>query len=211
VNLAWLVNLPRRTLVSIAAGVVLLAALVAGGWYWHMAEQRRTMDIYAVVLARLQAAQGPQAGPDAKAAALRDLESTLARFPSSPAAPEAAYQLATHRYDAGDYPGARRAYEIALAGRGGGTIAVLARAGIGYAWEAQRDYAKAAEAFTAALAPLSPRDFYYETLLVDLGRAQELGGRKSDAVATYQRALKEFPQGRQAEQVRARLLSLGAS
>src|SRR5207247_1673241 len=53
------------------------------------------------------------------------------------------------------------------------------------------------------------RDFYYEALLADLGRAQELAGQKADAIETYRRILKELPQARRAEEIRARLRSLG--
>ena len=58
---------------------------------------------------------------------------------------------------------------------------------------------------------MGPKDFYYEALLADLGRAQELAGRMPEAIATYRRLLKELPQARRAEEIRARLMRLGAS
>lgn len=210
-NVAWLAAISRRTLLAIAGGVVALAVLGTAGWFWYANEQHRALATYAEAFARLRAAQSPQAAPEARSAALRELEASLARFPSSSAAPQAAYQLAGLRYDAGDYGAARGAYEVVLARGTRGTLGTLARAGIGYTWEAERDYAKAIEAYVAALAPLGPRDFHYEALLVDLGRAQELAGRKPDAITTYQRVLKELPQARRAEEIRARLLSLGAT
>jgi len=48
-------------------------------------------------------------------------------------------------------------------------------------------------------------------LLIDLARMEELSGRKAEAVAAYRRILKEVPQARRAEDIRARLLALGAS
>lgn len=201
----------RRTLVAILAGIVVLAALVAAGWFWSASEQHRAMTAYAEALARVRAAQSPQATPEARSAAVKGLEAVLAGFPSAPAAQQAAYQLAGLRYDAGDYGAARRAYEVVLARGASGTLRTLAQAGLGYTWEAERQYPRAIDAYATALATLGPKDFYYEALLADLGRAQELAGRKSEAIATYQRLLKELPQARRAEEIRARLMSLGAS
>ena len=201
----------RRTLVAALVGVVVLAALVAAGWFWYAREQHRAMAAYAEALARVRAAQAPQATTEARTAAVRDLEAVLARFPSAAAAPQAAHQLAGLRYDSGDYAAARGAYEVVLARGASGTLRTLAQAGIGYTWEAERQYARAIDAYATALAPLGPKDFYYEALLADLGRAQELAGRKPEAIATYQRLLKELPQARRAEEIRARLMSLGAS
>jgi len=44
---------------------------------------------------------------------------------------------------------------------------------------------------------------------VDRARTQELAGRKDEAVETYRRILKELPQARRGEEVRARLMRLG--
>jgi tetratricopeptide (TPR) repeat protein len=205
------IQLTRRSLVATAAGIVGVAAIVTGGWFWYAAEQSRAMVAYAEAMARVRAAQAPQATAQARAAAVRDLEATLARYPSAGAAPQAAYQLAGLRYDAGDYPGARGAYEIVLARGSSGTLRTLAQAALGYTWEAERNYQKAIDAYSTAVANRGPKDFYYESLLIDLARVQELAGRKAEAVATYQRLLKELPQARRAEEIRARLMSLGAS
>jgi len=76
-------------------------------------------------------------------------------------------------------------------------------------------YAAARAAYEVVLARgatgtlLGPKDFYYEALLVDLARTQELAGRKDEAVETYRRILKELPQARRGEEVRARLMRLG--
>ncbi len=210
-NAAWLAAVSRRTLLTLAGAILLLAALGVAGWYWYAREQHRAMAAYAEAFAGLRAAQAPQAPPEARSAAVRALEAVLARFPSAAAAPQAAYQLAGLRYDAAEYAATRGAYQVVLARGASGTLATLARAGIGRTWEAERDYAKAIDAYRAALATLGPKDFYYEALLVDLGRAQELAGKKADAIATYRRVLNELPQPRHGEEVRARLMSLGAT
>jgi len=45
---------------------------------------------------------------------------------------------------------------------------------------------------------------------MDLGRSEELAGRKAEAIETYRRLLKEIPQARRASEIRARLTALGA-
>lgn len=209
--LASLPQVSRRTVLGLAAGFVVAAALAVAGWYWYSAEQNRALTAYAETMARARTAESSQAKPEDRAAAVRELAATLALFPSSSAAAQAAYQLAGLRYDAGEYAAARGAYQIAVARAGSATLRALARAGIGYTWESEREYAKAIDAYQTALAGLGPKDFYYESLLLDLGRGQELAGRKAEAIGTYQRVLKELPQGKRAEAVRARLMTLGAS
>src|SRR3989442_14950649 len=66
-----------------------------------------------------------------------------------------------------------------------GTLRTLARAGIGYAWEAERTFPKALEAFQAGPAGLRPGEFYYDELLVDVARIQELSGNQAAAIETY--------------------------
>ena len=199
----------RRTLLLAGGAGLVLGLLVTGGWFWQAATERQAQTAYAAALVTAAAAQ---ATPEARAAAIRELESVLARYPSGAGVAQAAYTLGNLRYAAGAYAGARGAWEIALARAAGApTLRTLARASIGYAWEAERKYGSAAEAYRAALAGLQPKDFLYEQLLVSLGRVQEVTGQKAEAVATYRRVLAEVPQARQADQVRARLLALGAS
>jgi tetratricopeptide (TPR) repeat protein len=207
VNVAWPA---ARTLVATGLGVVLVGAIAVGGWYWYDTQQRRVGAAYAEVMTRAYAAQAPQAGSDARASVARDLEQLIAQHPSGPSAAEAAYELGNLRYAAQQYPAARGAYELAVARGGSPTVRTLARVSIGYTWEAERNFPKAVEAYQRVATELGPKDFLYEQALLDLARAQELAGRQPDAVATYQRVLKELPAARRADDVRARLAVLGA-
>jgi len=159
-----------------------------------------------------QPGRGAQATPEARAAAIQGLEAVLGRYPSAPGAAEAAYELGNLRYAAGAWAGARGAWEIALVkATASPTLRRLAQASIGYAWEAERKYGSAAEAYRAALAALGPQDFLYEQLLLNLARVQEVVGQKAEAVQTYRRVLAEVSQTRRGPEIRARLLALGAS
>lgn len=197
---------------ALGAGVaVLLVAGAAGGvWWWSSAQQRQATDAYADALARLGSSRAPQASADARAAAVGELEAVLARHPSAALAPQAAYELGNFRYTAREYAGARAAYEVAIARGVPRTLRTLARAGIGYAWEAERNWPKALEAFQAGLAELRAGEFLYEELLVDVARVQELSGTQAAAIETYRRLLREVPSSLRADDVRSRLASLGA-
>ena len=199
----------RTVLIGIAA-IVAVGVLGAGSWYWYATTQQRAMATFAEAMTRAQAALGSEATADARAAAIRELEAALTQYPSGRGAAQVAYQLGNLRYQAQQYAPARGAFELAVAQGATRTLRALSQGGVAYTWEAERNYAKAVEAFKAALEGLGPRDFYYEELLLGLGRAQELGGQKADAIATYRRALGELSQSRRLEEIRARLAALGA-
>ncbi|MBI4636297.1 MAG: tetratricopeptide repeat protein [Candidatus Rokubacteria bacterium] len=205
-------TLPSRRALLVGAAIVLaLGLLGTAGWFWYASEQQRAMAAYADAMTQVQAATKRQGSPEARAAAIRRLEIVIERYPSAPVAAQVAYELGNLRYAAREYTQARGAYEIAIAKGATPTVRALARAGVAYAWEAERNFPKAVDAFQAALAGRAPTDFLYEELLLGLARTQELAGRKADAVATYRRILKEGHLSRRADEVRFRLASLGVS
>jgi tetratricopeptide (TPR) repeat protein len=200
-----------RTLAILAAAVSAVLLLGLGGWLWTSAQQQRGMAAYADTLERARQGAGPEAGAEARMQAIRGLEGVLAEYPSNAMAPQAAYELGNLRFAAHEYDRARAAYQVTIAKAGSGTLGTLARAGIGYAWEAERKFSDAIQAYQAALADLKPAEFYYEELLVDLARGQELIGKKDEAIATYRKILKDLPRSARADDIRNRLANLGAS
>jgi tetratricopeptide (TPR) repeat protein len=204
--------LPSRRVVVLGALALVAALLVLTGvWYWRSAREQQATAAYATALARLGPARSQDATPEVRAAAARELEAALQAHPSASMAAQAAFELAGLRYADRQYAQARAAYEVALARASAPTLRVLARVGIAYTWEAERDYAKAIETFNATLAEMKPGDFLYAEALIDLGRVQELAGRKDDAIQTYRRLLKDVPAWRGADDLRARLAALGAT
>ena len=202
---------PSMRVMALAAGVVVLVvALVGGIMFWTASQERRAKTAYADVLTRAQASQTPDVSPEIKTTAIQDLEKVLQEYPSGVDAPRAAYQLGNLKYSLKQYGPARAAFEIALAKAQADTVRTLAQAGIGYTWEAEKDYQKAASAYEAALGRLKAGDFMYEELLLDLGRVYEIAGRKDDAIKTYRRAL-ENPKSLRADDVKAKLARMGAS
>lgn len=203
---------PSWSTIAVAAGVVLVFGLLAtGAWLWNASRVHRGNTVYAAALIRARQADAPDAVPETRLAAMADLERTLAEHPSHPMAAQTAYALGNLRFTAGQYDKARAAWQIAVAKSSDGTVATLARAGIGYAWEAEKKLTEALQAFETELARLKPSDFYYEELLFDVARVQELGGKKDAAVATYRRILKDVPKSVRAEEARSQLATLGAT
>ena len=206
-------NLPRpstRALVAAGAALVLLLAAAAGAWYWHDAQQRRAGAAYADVMARVWAAQAPQGAPDARVQAQQDLERVMAQYPSASGVAEAALELGNLRYAAQQYAQARGAYEVAAARASSPTVRTLARTSIGYTWEAERDFAKAIDAYQTVARALGPKDFLWEQAHFDLARAQELGGKRAEATATYQKIVKEAAGNPRTDEARRELTRLGA-
>jgi len=188
--------------------VVALALLATAGWLWLRAEESRGQVALAGAAEAVQQGEGPLATPEARQKAIGLLQAVLAEHGRSSAAPQAAYQLGNLRYQAGDYGAARAAYEVALAKGAGGSLRTLSASGVGYTWEAQKNYANAMTAYDAAARGLGPKQFFFEEALLDLARAQALAGKPAEARATYERLLKDAPESRLAPDVRAKLAEL---
>jgi tetratricopeptide (TPR) repeat protein len=206
----WPLPLPSARTLVVAALVLVVGGLVAlGGWLWWDAQERQAQAVVAAVMTRVQAAQAPDASADARLAAARDLEQVLEQYPSARTVQATAYELGNLRLAAGQYGAARAAYELSLRRSPAGLVGMLARAGVARTWEAERDYAGAADAYGALVKELDAGSFMYEDALIDQARMLELAGKKAEAIEAYQRVLKELPAARRADDVRSRLASLG--
>ena len=188
--------------------VVALALVATAGWLWLRAEESRGQTALAGAAEAVQQSDGPAAPAEARQRAIALLQAVLAQHGRSAAAAQAAYQLGNLQYQAGDYAAARAAYEIALAKGAGGSLRTLSASGVGYTWEAQKNYANAVTAYDTAARGLAPKQFFFEEALLDLARAQALAGKPADARATYERLLKDAPETRRAEDIRGRLAAL---
>jgi len=206
--LGWLEDArARRLAIQVGAGVVVVALIVVGAWVWYRSQESRGEAALASATQLVQQAT-PQAAPDARAKAIAALEAVLRDHPRFSGAAQAAYQLGNLRYASGAYAQARGAYEVALAKGGPASLRALSAVGIGYAWEAEKNYANGATAYEAALRAMVAKAFLYEDTLMALARVQELGGKPGAAVETYQRLLKEMPDTRRADDLKAHLADL---
>jgi tetratricopeptide (TPR) repeat protein len=191
-----------------AAVLVVVGLVAVGAWAWYRSQESHAQTALAEATILVQQAEGAQATAEGHTRAIKALETVLADYPRMSAAPQAAYQLGNLKYAAGQYAEARGAYQLALAKGASGTVRPLAAMGIGYTWEAEKNYANAASAYEAVVTSLTSKDFLYEEALVAQARAQELGGKSAAALEVYQRVLREVPDSRRGEEVRSRVASL---
>jgi tetratricopeptide (TPR) repeat protein len=205
----WLEDPRVRRVGLLVAGVIVAVALLsAGGWFWYRSQEERGDQALAQAIVLVQEATAASPPPEARGRAIQALEAVINEHPRYSGVSQAAYLLGNLRYAAGQYAPARAAYELALAKGATGTLRAESALGIGYSWEAEKDYAKAVNAYDSAAKRLTPQDFLYEETLVALARAQELGGQRAAAIETYQRLLKDLPETRRAEDLRTRLAAL---
>jgi len=208
-DLGELLRSPAARLgLKIAGVVVAVALVVTAGWLWLRSEDARGQVALAATAEVVQQGEGPLATAEARQQAIGVLQAVLAQHGRSSAAPQAAYQLGNLQYQAGEYGAARAAYEIALAKGAVGSLRTLSASGIGYTWEAEKNYANAVTAYETAARALDAKQFFFEEALLDLARAQELAGRAAEARATYERVLKDAPETRRAEAIRGRIAAL---
>lgn len=190
-------------------GVFIVLGIGWAGWAaWKSRYEAQGAAAFSQARTLAAQSQVPGAPADSRERAEKALLAVIADYPRLSSVAQAAYLLGGMRFGAARYPEARASYELALAKAGSGSLAVLASLDIGYCWEAEKNYAEAEKAYQSALKDAKPKDFLYEEALVDMARAQELGGKRAAAVETYQRLLKDLPDSRRAEEIRARVASL---
>ena len=195
------------------AGLALIILAAVGlGWGGWMVWSTRAESHGAVALAQarflLAQAQAPNAVPEAKERAQKALEDVVAEYPRLSSGAQAAYQLGNLRFAAGQYPQARAAFQVARSRARSASLTSLASLGIGFTFEAEKNYEAAEKSFAETVKGAGPKDFLYEEAMSDMARVQELGGKRAAALETYQKILKELPDGRRAEELRARVAML---
>ena len=195
------------------AGLALIILAAVGlGWGGWMVWSTRAESHGAVALAQarflLAQAQTPNAVPEAKERAQKALEDVVAEYPRLSSGAQAAYQLGNLRFAAGQYPQARATFQVARSRARSASLTSLASLGIGFTFEAEKNYEAAEKSFAETVKGAGPKDFLYEEAMSDMARVQELGGKRAAALETYQKILKELPDGRRAEELRARVATL---
>ncbi len=187
-----------------AAGLGAVLLIVLAIWAWYSSQESRGLAALAEANALVQQAERPEN----RDRAIKALEIVIAEHPRLSALPQAAYELGNLKYAAGQYAAARGAYELALAKGANGALRTLSAFGIGYTFEAEKNYAAAAKAHGDALQGLTPKDFMYEDIAMAQARDEELAGKPAAALEIYERLLRDSPAGRRAEAVRSRIASL---
>lgn len=193
---------------KIGAGVLAVALLGVGAWLWQSRQESRGQLALAEAGQLVLQVETAQGSPEARDKAINALQGVIEQYPRLGLVPQAAYQLGNLRYAGGQYRAARGAYEVAIGKGATGSMRTLAALGIGYTWEAEKNYANAATAYESALKGLEPKSVLAEEGLLALARVQELGGKPAAALETYRRVLKDMPESSRGEELRIRIASL---
>jgi tetratricopeptide (TPR) repeat protein len=207
--LDWLRDQHWTRWVVFGLGAVLVVGLGWAGWAaWKTRYEAQGGFAFAQARALAVQAQAPNAPPDAREKAEKALQAVITDYPRLSSVSQAAYLLGNIQFSAGQYPQARASYETARAKAGSKSLASVAGLDIAYCWEAEKNYGAAETAYQSVTKGATPKDFLYEEATVGMARVQDLGGKRTAAVETYQRLLKEIPDSRRAEELRSRLASL---
>jgi tetratricopeptide (TPR) repeat protein len=211
-SLDWLRDQRWRRIAVPGLAAVIVLGIAWGGWAaWKSRyEAQGSMALAQARTLALQA-QAPGATAETRERAQKALQAVIDDYPRLSSVGQAAYLLGNMRFSAAQYPQARASYEFARARAASKSLAALAALDIGYCWEAEKNYEAAEKAYQSAITGAKPKDFLYEEGMVDLGRSQELAGKRAAAIETYQGLLRDLPDTRRAEEIRSRVASLQAA
>jgi tetratricopeptide (TPR) repeat protein len=208
---AWFAALPARARwILLSVGAVFLVAVLAGAtWSWLGHREEIAQRDLGTALAGAQRAEasGQPAELEASAAALRQFVSGHSR---TRAGVQAWYALGQIEFRRSQWDAAAAAFSEA-SNRDRGSLGALSRLGLGYAYEAKGDAARALQVYQQALTGLGAKDFLYGDFLLAKARAQELAKDSVGAIATYKQYLKDLPSADRVQDVRIRLALLGST
>lgn len=178
----------NRTRIFAAGGGLLLVLLLASGWYLYQLNYEAGAQklFFQVLDAKMKA--GPQAGDSA---AVNGYKEIITQYPRSQAAVSARYKLANQYLVRKQYDLAIAAYQDFLAkADSDNDLASLAYSGLGYCFEANKDFKKALETYEKALKASGASSF--EALnLGNIARIYEELKNPAKAVEFYKKALEK--------------------
>lgn len=206
----------------LVVGAVLVVVIVTGGYFWwknRSAEQAGelmgvAMTIYQAPIVPPSAVPGAmqQAGsyPSEKAryeAALKAFGDVANTYGSSPSGIAARYHSAETLYSLGRLNEAHQAYQMVIDKGGTSVYGTMAKLGLATTMiaEGQNDQAiKTYEDLAAVRDGIAPVD----GVLMQLAKAYEKIGKKSEARTTYKRVVDEFPESPYVQSARQQMTLL---
>ena len=202
----------QRQIIWGVAAAVLVAAAIAGVWYWRVSvdngARRLLADAMAVAEAPVVPATPPAAGqtpPPTPAAGSYPterarLEAALKRFmavadayPSSRHGLAARFEAAAALAALGRTKEAEAQYQQVIDGAGKGLYADTARLGLASV-QARAGQLDTAIATFKQMADAKDGALPQDGVLMELAKAYDQAGKRADAIKAYQRIVDEFPQ-----------------
>jgi TolA-binding protein len=191
--------------------VVLAIALAGGYFWWRSTRDAKANGLLAAALTTYESPvvppQPPKPGsppplpqPGTFQSEKERLDAALPKFieaagsnPRSDAAITARYHAASIQAALGKHAEAEQSYKEVVDRAGSGIYGRTARLGMAVAQVAQGKFEPAIAGFTE-LSRDTTSSLPMDGILMQLGKAQALAGKKDDAAATFSRIVNEFPQ-----------------
>jgi tetratricopeptide (TPR) repeat protein len=177
----------NRKLVYVGSAVICIILLLAGGYYLYLLDyEKKATQLYTKVFnEKMKAA----ASSDKNFNPIDVYSQISMKYPDSHAAQLVQYRMGNYLYERGEIDKAIQAY-IAFLSRSSrdNDIKTLAHAGLGYCYEAKKDYKNALVSFQKALATKEGKYFASMTY-TNIARVYEQMNERIKAVEYYKKAL----------------------
>ena len=223
----------NRTHVTVAVTAVVVLALAAGGFmWWRQDRNAKAAALLAEAMAIAEApvapaappatpgetpaAQPPAPPPGSYPTEQAKLEAAVPKFmaaadayPSTPSGLAARYHAAAALAALGRDTEAQQRYQEVIEAGGTSLYARMARLGLAEVQVRQKQFDPAINALKE-LSTSAKDDLPVDGVLMQLGRAYLLAGRKAEATQTFKRITDEFPTSLYAAEARRELEGLSA-
>ena len=184
----------------VAVSIVVVLAVIGGGVWFVIAARHRKENFAARAL---EEAQSAVAAGNA-ALAVSDLSRLTTMYGGTPAADEGAILLGQLRLSSGQADSAIPELRRFTKGNPPSRYGAAAYHLLGAALEQRGRMADAAEAYRQA-AETWPYDYLQAQALLDAGRAYQAAGDSTQAIAAYERVLRDFSKSPSVTEARVRL------
>jgi TolA-binding protein len=218
----------QRDVTWAVVAVVALLAIVGGYTWWRQSTASRGTDLFATALAVYQAPVVPLPPPTPGGAPpvqqpgtylteQSKLEAALPKFieaadkyPATASGIAARYHAASILATLGRYPEAEQRFQEVVERAGSTLYARTGRLGLAEVQVAQKKYDNAITIYTEMSRDTSSQ-MPVDGVLMQLGRALALAGRKEEAVRAFTRVTEEFPTSLYAADAKRELEEAGKS
>ena len=205
-----LLDARKKTLTTALIAIAIAVVAIGGFLYWRATKDVKANEMLASAIAVYDAPVVPLAAPapgspaplpqagtftteqEKLQAALPKFREAAERYPNSTPGLVAKFHLAGILAALGQYPEAEKAYQDVINRAGSSIYARTAKLGLADTQVAQGKYDPAITIYTE-MSRDTASQIPVDSVLMQLGRAYVLAGRKAEAARTFDRVVQEFP------------------
>ena len=192
---------------SLAIGVIVIVALVAGYLVWGSRQEADASDLLFRATRELGSSTRTAEDAARREEGVRLLRELTTRYPRTAAAAEATLRLGTLYYTVGEYDEARNVYQGYVKRNPRGRVVFAAGMGVGDAYFSQGKYDKAMESYSQ-LIDRFPQEALVPEAFLKLARTYVKMGNEQEAMRLYQKVEEGYPNTGWDQNARAQLRKL---